>query len=126
MGEGHGFCGVFLEEWRSGHNRFDQDGELFLVATVDGAVVGMGGLNRDPFVGDPRIARLRRLYVSEDARRRSTGRRLVAALVDHARACCFHAVRVRTHDPVASAFYERLGFEPSAEADATHRLSLLC
>lgn len=122
--EGHGFCERFIEEWRSGLNRFDREGELFLVGVVADGVVAMGGLNRDPFTTDPGIGRVRRLYVAADERRHGIGRRVVGALVDHARVSGFHAVRLRTYDPAAASFYGRLGFEPSSEPAATHRIEL--
>jgi hypothetical protein len=45
---GHDFLSKMKNEWKSGKNRFDQEGEvLFLVSEDDGKVIGLGGLNID-------------------------------------------------------------------------------
>lgn len=50
----HGFRFVerLMREYRSGLNFFDKSGEVLLTASVQGAVVGIGGLNRDPYFND--------------------------------------------------------------------------
>ncbi len=73
------------DDWLSGRNRFDGPGEAFFVASVDGRMVGVCGLNVDPYVNDPSVGRVRRLYVAPDARRRGAGRALVAAVIGEAR-----------------------------------------
>jgi len=55
-----------LTEWQSGRNRFDQPREAIFIATDDGHIVGVCGLNRDPYLGDPTVGRVRHLYVALD------------------------------------------------------------
>lgn len=121
--EGYSFVDRAIEEWASGANRFDRPGEGIFLAKFDAAVVGMCGLNRDPYLTDPSVGRLRHLYVSPDVRRKGVGRSLVRACIDLA-GRHFDRVRLRTLDPGAAAFYEMMGFKPVDEPDATHSIDL--
>ncbi len=122
--EHHTFVKRTSDEWQSGANRFDRDGEAFFLATVDGEPVGMCGLNVDPFTPDPAVGRIRHLYVAPGHRRQGVGSRLVASCLELAIGR-FHRVRLRTFDPDAGAFYERMGFSRTTEADATHAKQVL-
>src|SRR5688572_6670308 len=75
--EGWRYVQRLAEEWASGANRFDQLGEVLLVARVEGKIVGVCGLNIDPYTGDPTIGRVRRLYVHPDYRGQGLGRELL-------------------------------------------------
>jgi GNAT superfamily N-acetyltransferase len=75
-------------------------------------------------VSDPRVGRVRRLYVAVASRRLGVGSVLVRCIIDDARAV-FGLLRLRTRNPVAATFYESHGFVPVAGEDAcTHRLVL--
>jgi GNAT superfamily N-acetyltransferase len=122
---GLGFVRRLVEDWTAGRNRFDRPGEALFVARRDGRIVGVSGLNVDPFSAGDRVGRVRHLYVLVDCRRQGVGRRLVAEVIAAAREA-FDVLRLRTGNPAAALFYEALGFRP-AEAgmtDATHHLAL--
>jgi hypothetical protein len=55
------------ENWQRGENRFNAPGEKLLGAFLNGKLVGVCGLNRDPFSQQPRAGRIRHLYISESA-----------------------------------------------------------
>jgi len=109
------------DEWASGANRFDAPGEALFVAMADEKVVGVCGLNCDPYANDPRIGRIRRLYVSPSRRRRGVGRALLESAVASARGH-FRLLRVRTE--IANEFFAAQGFGIASEAMATHVLDL--
>ena len=118
------FVRRLTDEWVSGANRFDQPGEGLFAAMVDGHVVGLCGLNVDPYTAEGRVGRVRHLYVMEASRRHGIGRRLVAEVIAAARDS-FDRLRLRTANPEAARLYEGLGFAPCAgEADCTHALDL--
>ena len=123
---GFRFVRRLVEEWVSGANRFDRSGEAFFVARVDGNVVGVGGLNLDPYSAEDRVGRLRHLYVLSQSRRLGVGRYLVAEIVAAAENS-FDMLRLRTGNPSAARFYEALGFRPAGAAikDATHVMELV-
>jgi GNAT superfamily N-acetyltransferase len=108
----------------SGANRFDQLGEALFTANVDDQIVGVCGLNVDPYTARGRVGRVRHLYVMEAYRRQGIARRLVAEVIAAARGT-FDRLRLRTENPRAGRFYEAVGFVPCAgEADCTHALDL--
>jgi GNAT superfamily N-acetyltransferase len=118
--EGFRFLGRLCEEYADGRNRFDKPGEALFAAYCDGRIVGVAGLNRDPYSGDARVGRVRRVYVLPKFRRTGVGRRLVEEVIDRARGH-FDWLALRTDNAYAAAFYESLGFtnDPTM-ADATH------
>jgi uridine kinase len=123
-GQGLRFVRRLVEEWASGTNRFDRPGEALLVARQAGQIVGVCGLNVDPYAAGLRIGRVRHLYVQRSARRLGVGRALVGAVVQTARGP-FDRLRLRTGNPAAAALYEALGFRRTADAaDCSHLLEL--
>jgi GNAT superfamily N-acetyltransferase len=123
-GEGHNLVERLVDEWDDGSNRFDRPGEIALEARFGPRLVGVGGLNRDPYIDDSQVGRIRHLYVTPDVRGMGVGRALVIALVDHARES-FERVRLRAGADDARGFYLRLGFEETPdEEDSTHQIRL--
>ena len=119
--EGLRYLARLSDEWESGIKRFDRPGEFLLLAWEGDQLVGVGGLNLDPFAQDPQVGRLRHLYVRPSHRGRGVGRDLAERIIAGAREA-FGVLRVRSFD--AGPFYESLGFEPTGEPKATHRLRL--
>ena len=148
VAEGYRHLERLVEDWKSGTNRFDRENEALFVATYADAApvkqavdqlkpdqpgthrarsevvwVGIVGVNVDPYLDDPSIGRVRRLYVDPAFRRAGVGRKLVERVLDHARGR-FRRLVLRT-TPEAQAFYEQIGFEPDPGAvHHTHTLSL--
>src|SRR5688500_13163109 len=78
--QGVRFVRRLIDEWASGVNRFEQPGEVLFCAHRAGAVVGVCGLNVDPYVGaggERRVGRVRHLYVVSTHRRLGIGDRLL-------------------------------------------------
>jgi GNAT superfamily N-acetyltransferase len=109
------------ENWQSGKNRFNAPGETLLGAFVNHQLVGVCGINSDPFSPQPRAGRIRHLYISERYRRRGIGQQLLVSVITHSSAWFDF---LNTHAPAqAWPFYERLGFRPVYdEPRVTHRL----
>lgn len=113
-----------IDEWTSGANRFDRPGEALFVARIAGEIVGVCGLNLDPYAAAPTIGRVRHLYVLLAHRRRGIGRRLMGEVVAAARGR-FDRLHLRTRNPAAASLYERLGFRRRDDVpDCTHVLDL--
>jgi GNAT superfamily N-acetyltransferase len=121
--EGYRFVDRAHVNWLSGEDRFDSPGEGLFLARRRTAVVGMCGLNINPYLDDPGTGRLRRLYVASEYRRMGVGRRLVGSCLDLAQER-FDRVRLRTFGAPASHFYEALGFRPIDEPNATHSIGI--
>jgi GNAT superfamily N-acetyltransferase len=119
--EGHTFLDRLVEDWLSGENRFDGPGEVFCASMDDGVLVAVGGLNRDPFLDDPEIGRIRRVYVRQAWRNRGVGEALVRSLLSTAQKS-FSSVRLRAESVGAARLYERIGFKAIIDPNATHIL----
>jgi N-acetylglutamate synthase-like GNAT family acetyltransferase len=112
------------DDWRTGANRFEEPGEGLWIVDRGERVVAVCGLNRDPFAGNPDVARLRRLYVARSERGRGLGRRLVSCILAHA-ADTFGEVRLRAGSRAPEGFFLALGFERAEDLpEASHRLRL--
>jgi GNAT superfamily N-acetyltransferase len=120
--EGYDFIETLVEEWASAENRFDAAGEILCGHLDRGLLVAVGGLNRDPFAGRPDVGRIRRVYVRAAWRNKGVGGALVTTLVELARTH-FRCVRLRAENAEAARLYERIGFAPIANPDATHILT---
>jgi GNAT superfamily N-acetyltransferase len=113
-----------VDEWADRTNRFDRPGEALFAARVAGRLVGVCGLNVDPYAGDARVGRVRHLYVLTPFRGRGVGRQLVAHVIDSAGGR-FDTLRLRTNNEVAARLYAAMGFRPRAESgEFTHVLEL--
>ena len=123
--EGWRFVGRLADEWAAGTNRFDQPGEALFIARVGGLIIGVCGLNADPYTADVATGRVRRLYVLPAYRGRGIGGQLVRSVLAAA-AGRFRRLRVRTESLEASRLYQRLGFQPVVSVvDCTHVLELV-
>ncbi len=117
------FVRRLVEEWVSGANRFDKPGEVLFVARTAGDVVGVCGLNVDPYAAGQDVGRVRHLYVLSAYRRLGVGRRLVTEVIEVARSR-FDSLHLRTENPGAARLYERLGFRRVGAGDDTHVMEL--
>ena len=112
------------DEWADGTNRFDRPGEALFGAWIAGRLVGVCGLNVDPYAGDDRVGRVRHLYVLTPSRRHGVGRQLVAHVIASA-GDRFDSLRLRTRNEAAARLYLAMGFHACAEAgEFTHVLRL--
>ncbi len=115
---------LLQREWALGTNRFGKPGEALYAARSQGRLVGVCGLNRDPYSDDEATGRLRRLYILPAFRRRGVGSSLVGHALQHAEEH-FAVVRLRTLDPGSAQFFEALGFRPADGQEAvTHEMLL--
>lgn len=122
--QGFDFLDRLIDNYENGSNRFDQPGEG-LFGVYDGeTLIAIGGLNCDPFLFDPFVGRVRRVYVASAYRRQGVGKMLLEAIISAAKGH-FKLLTLRADTPDAAALYEGLGFqtEPRIE-NATHHLQL--
>jgi GNAT superfamily N-acetyltransferase len=121
--EGFAMLDRLVADWDAGTNRFDQPGERLLAAWAGERLVGVGGLNRDPWAGD-RVGRVRRLFVRPGNRREGIGGALLRAIIGAAREHGFEQLHLRTTTERGAAFFESAGFERADLPEATHRRPL--
>jgi GNAT superfamily N-acetyltransferase len=121
--EGYRFIDTLVNQWLSGENRFNAPGEALCGCMDDGLLIAVGGLTRDPFLSDPAVGRIRRVYVRRACRNRGIGAALLDQLLSVARQN-FSSVRLRAESPQAARLYGRKGFSEIQSPTATHILHL--
>jgi len=118
--EGFRFLTKLSANWQAGKNRFDQKGECLFGAFSDlssnlssdsekDSLLGIGGLNQDPYLADPAVGRVRHVYVTSRARRLGLGRKIVEAIIE-ASYPHFRLLTLKTDNPKAIALYGSMGF----------------
>ena len=122
--QGFGFLERLVSDWTSGANTFGGPGEALLGAFSDSRLVGIGGLNADPYSSRSDLGRVRHVYVLDAWRQHGVGRALIDCLVRTARNS-FTELRLRTATEAAGAFYVRCGFSPIDDPAASHALKLV-
>lgn len=121
---GFRFLRRVVDEWESGVNCFSLPGEALLVAEMNGRWVGVCGLSIDPYLDNPRVGRVRNVYVLAECRRTGIGRRLVEEAVFRARGS-FDRLRLRGEELGPARLYESLGFRKCRGIpNCTHILEL--
>jgi GNAT superfamily N-acetyltransferase len=119
--EGYEHIRRLADEWASGRNRFDQDGEILLGAYESERLVGVGGLSVEFSRRD--WLRMRRFYVHPSARRQGTARSVAERLIVHGRHYT-NTLTVHAADAGAARFWEKVGFAPLARDGYTHLLEI--
>lgn len=121
--EGYRHLVRLVDEYLSGENRFNKNGEALFVAVKENKVIGICGLNHDPY-SDGDVGRVRRLYVLPEYRRQGIGRRLTEDVIGRASAY-YNMLVLKTDHEQASRFYKSLGFNEVHDCDSrTHFLKL--
>jgi GNAT superfamily N-acetyltransferase len=117
--EGFHFLARMIADLDAGSLSLDTPRQFFLGVFDRDELLALGGVTPDPYTDRSDTGRVRHVFVKQAARRRGIGRELLRAL--EARACeQFDILRLRTDTMAAALFYERLGFEPTSQANATH------
>jgi GNAT superfamily N-acetyltransferase len=121
---GYAFLRRVADEWASGVNPFSKPGEALFAAEIDGRIVGVCGLNVDPYLNEERVGRVRNVYVLARYRRLGIGRRLVTTAIGAARGT-FDRLRLRAEAPAPARLYETLGFRRWTDSPScTHVMDL--
>lgn len=122
--EGFVFVRRFVDEWVSGENIFDKPGEFIVGAYDANSIIGICGVNKDPYTALSGVARLRHLYVDIDYRDNGIGRQLVRYCLRKA-SMYFQTIRLRSASSNTDQFYKSAGFKLVSESTATHKMRLV-
>lgn len=107
MREEFHFLKRLVNDYNSGRNRFDKIGEkLYAVYDGSGRIIGICGLNQDPYSQDPYVVRLRRLYISKSYRRLGIARQFIEEAIQEAKKH-YSVLVLTTVNPEADLFYQR-------------------
>nr|WP_294943963.1 GNAT family N-acetyltransferase [uncultured Mucilaginibacter sp.] len=121
--QGYLFVQRAIDEWNSGENTFSGDGEQLFGLVAETKLVGIGGLNRDPYTHDLKVGRVRHLYIRDAYRRKGYATVLMNTIIDAGKHH-FDTLRLFTDNPAASEFYTTLGFQKVNGQKVSHVLNL--
>jgi len=107
--EGFTMLERLISNFRSGNNTFSRPGEILFGVEQLGVLIGIGGLNIDPYFKESRVGRIRHLYVHPSTRKIGVGRMITKAIEVHA-VGRFDKLQLFTPTRAASEFYEALGY----------------
>ncbi|MCZ6643720.1 MAG: GNAT family N-acetyltransferase [Gammaproteobacteria bacterium] len=109
--DGHRNINTLISEFEAGVNCFDKPGEALFGAYNGTTIVGIGGVNIDPFENLAVVARVRRVFVAPAVRRRGVASVLMDEIERIARGH-FSKVQLYTTSATASHFYIARGYSP--------------
>lgn len=112
-----------VNDWETGVNRFAKHGEVLWGLLATDRLIGICGLNVDPFTGDKQTGRVRHLFIKRDYRRQGYGTFLMQKISERAKKH-FKILRLYTDNASATAFYQMLGFTPVSGYKVSHVMSL--
>lgn len=122
--EGFNFLLKLINEYESKINTFSKTGECLYGIFRGDTLIGIGGLNQDPYTKDNKIGRLRRFYILKDYRRKGLGRILLERIISDAK-IYFNIVVLCTDTEQGDRFYTSNGFVKGAMYVGTsHYLNL--
>ncbi len=108
---GHNHLDRLISEFEAGINRFDRPGEaLFVIRGGDRSLIGVGGLNIDPYYPQSPPGRVRRLFIHPSHRRKGVGSVLMRSIEAYA-SHYFTLLQLFTSSATADAFYTSLGYD---------------
>ncbi len=120
---GYHFVEKTIDDWYSGANKFDKLGENLWGLFIGNDLIGIGGLNVDPYTLAPKVGRVRHLYIQEAQRRKGYATLIMNKIIGEA-GYHFTVLRLFTDNEVAYAFYEKLGFKQTQGYKASHFITL--
>lgn len=104
--EGFRFINRLIDEYQSGKNCFDQEGEALFGIQQNEKIIAIGGINATE---DIEIGRLRRFYVHPEYRRQGVGELLLRSVEEHTKKY-FNEIVLYTDTHRAAAFYKKMGY----------------
>jgi GNAT superfamily N-acetyltransferase len=123
INEGFRHMKRLFDDYENGTNRFNNQGEALLTAIHNNRIIGVCGLNQDPYSSDD-LGRVRRMYVSQDYRRQGIAKLMMDVILKEARKH-YQVIVLKTDNPVAEKFYLSLGFAIDTSNDkVSHYLEL--
>ena len=112
--EGFRFLVLLVKEFRDGTNRFAEQGEALFEVRDRETLIGIGGLNVNPYDKSGTTGRVRRLYIHPDYRGKGIGKLLMRTIEQRA-SQTFTELHLRTDTHDGARFYEALGYRNTPE-----------
>lgn len=122
--EGFYFLIKLISEYENKINTFNKTGECLYGIFHGEKLIGIGGLNEDPYIINNKIGRVRRFYIAKEYRRKGLGRLLLVRIISDAKKY-FNIVVLNTDTVQGDKFYTSIGFVKGTKyMGASHYLDL--
>ncbi|EJV65226.1 hypothetical protein IEO_02322 [Bacillus wiedmannii] len=122
--EGFNFLIKLKSEYENKINIFNKTGECLYGIFQGEKLIGIGGLNEDPYSENNKIGRVRRFYIVKEYRRKGLGRLLLVRIISDAKKH-FNIVVLNTDTVQGDKFYTSSGFVKGIKfVGASHYLNL--
>ncbi|HDR7659947.1 MULTISPECIES: GNAT family N-acetyltransferase [Bacillus] len=122
--EGFNFLIRLISEYENKINIFNKTGEYLYGIFQGEKLIGIGGLNEDPYSENNKIGRVRRFYIAKEYRRKGLGRLLLVRIISDAKKH-FNIVVLNTDTVQGDKFYTSSGFVKGIKfVGASHYLNL--
>lgn len=82
---GFNFLIKLINEYENKINVFNKTGEYLYGIFQGEKLIGIGGLNEDPYTENNKIGRVRRFYIAKEYRRKGLGRLLLVRILSDAK-----------------------------------------
>ncbi|EEL34161.1 GNAT family N-acetyltransferase [Bacillus toyonensis] len=121
---GFNFLIKLINEYENKINVFNKTGEYLYGIFQGEKLIGIGGLNEDPYTENNKIGRVRRFYIAKEYRRKGLGRLLLVRILSDAKKY-FNIVVLNTDTEQGDKFYTSGGFVKGKKyVGASHYLNL--
>ncbi|MFJ7762638.1 GNAT family N-acetyltransferase [Bacillus toyonensis] len=121
---GFNFLIKLINEYENKINVFNKTGEYLYGIFQGEKLIGIGGLNEDPYTENNKIGRVRRFYIAKEYRRKGLGRLLLVRILSDAKKY-FNIVVLNTDTEQGDKFYTSGGFVKGKKyVGARHYLNL--
>ncbi|MBJ7932920.1 MULTISPECIES: GNAT family N-acetyltransferase [Bacillus cereus group] len=121
---GFNFLIKLINEYENKINVFNKTGECLYGIFQGEKLIGIGGLNEDPYTENNKIGRVRRFYIAKEYRRKGLGRLLLVRILSDAKKY-FNIVVLNTDTEQGDKFYTSGGFVKGKKyVRASHYLNL--
>ncbi|AHA06160.1 MULTISPECIES: GNAT family N-acetyltransferase [Bacillus] len=121
---GFNFLIKLINEYENKINVFNKTGECLYGIFQREKLIGIGGLNEDPYTENNKIGRVRRFYIAKEYRRKGLGRLLLVRILSDAKKY-FNIVVLNTDTEQGDKFYTSGGFVKGKKyVGASHYLNL--
>ncbi|SIQ66061.1 Acetyltransferase (GNAT) domain-containing protein [Bacillus cereus] len=122
--EGFNFLIKLISDYENKINIFNKTGECLYGIFQGEKLIGIGGLNKDPYTENNRIGRMRRFYIAKEYRRKGVGKLLLVRILSEAKKY-FNIVVLHTDTEQGDKFYTSSGFVKGIKyVGASHYLNL--
>jgi GNAT superfamily N-acetyltransferase len=109
--EGFFFLTKLVAEYKNDQNVFIKTGErLWGVYSEQSRLIGVAGLNQDPYSQYANVGRVRRFYISAQFRRKGIGKQLLKEVINYSESY-YDSLVLYTDTDEAKLFYEQNGFK---------------